>query len=204
MVKAAVSHTGRLRRRYVPLLERHGDSHRALDWGSRASQRKRFDVLLGVAPIGRESILDVGCGLGHLVDRLERLDFRGRYLGIDALPEFVSAAHAAHPGWQFRVADICSGEFRKSADYVLASGVFTFATRPLAQEMIRRMFGACRRAVAFNCLSTWADRGKPDEFQGDPIEFVAFCRQLTRNVVLRHEYLPHDFTIYLYKAGAGR
>jgi hypothetical protein len=40
---------------------------------------------------------------------------------------------------------------------------------------------------------------EPGEFYADPVEIVRFCRSLTPWVVLRHDYLAHDFTVYLYR-----
>ena len=46
----------------------------------------------------------------------------------------------------------------------------------------------------------------PGKFQGgeevqysDPSQVFRFCKSLSEWVVLRHDYLPHDFTIYMYK-----
>jgi hypothetical protein len=60
------------------------------------------------------------------------------------------------------------------------------------------MFALCRKGIAFNCLSTWgaADDGG-SEYREDPLRCLAFCRTLSPYVVLRHDYHPGDFTLYL-------
>jgi hypothetical protein len=67
------------------------------------------------------------------------------------------------------------------------------------QSMIERMFALATRAVAFNSLSTWSSDQQAGEFYADPLQTVQFCRELTPWVVLRHDYHPRDFTVYLYK-----
>ena len=46
--------------------------------------------------------------------------------------------------------------------------------------------------------------GYPDQGEGQngpmyPLHVLAFCRTLTSRVTLRHDYLEHDFTVYLYR-----
>lgn len=196
-------HTQRMREHYLPLLRQHGPTFRAVDWGSSEGQAERFRVLLGVGDCVRASILDVGCGVGHLVEQLAGRRFEGRYLGIDVLAEMVACARERYPGWRFETGDILGADPAWTADYVVGGGVFTFGDFDVLKTTVTAMFAACTRAVAFNALSAWADRNEPGEFQADPLATVAFCRTLTPWVTLRHDYLPHDFTIYMYRS-AGR
>ena len=84
------------------------------------------------------SILDVGCGVGHLVDYLVVQGFQGRYLGLDALPEMVAIARSRHPAWQFEAGEIMQpNEYQ--ADYVLGSGLFTFSNHELIPHTIAAM-----------------------------------------------------------------
>lgn len=188
-----------IRRHYVPLLAAHGPSFRAVDWGSSRSQALRFRVLLEGVGSPRGSLLDVGCGVGHLAGHLAKRGPVAGYLGIDALPEMVTKAKRRFPGRRFEVGDILDASVAWRADHVLASGIFTFADERLMRRSIVAMYAACRRAVAFNALSAWATRGKSGEFRADPLATLEFCRRLTPKVTLRHDYLPHDFTVYLYR-----
>lgn len=196
------SYCDRLRRHYAPLVAQHGDSHRAVDWGSAQSQQKRFHVLLEAADHRHARILDVGCGVGHLVDHLQAHDFAGRYLGIDLVPEMTAAAARRHPGWEFRTVTAIGEAVDFAPDLVVASGLFTFADETMLQDTVCALFATTRRAVAFNSLSNWMGGGEPGEFHADPVRVLEFCRTLTPRVVLRHDYLPHDFTIYLYRGEA--
>ena len=192
-------HTRRIREHYVPLLQEHGPTFRAVDWGSSQGQEARFRVLLEVGSCVHASILDVGCGVGHLVEQLMARQFKGRYLGIDALPEMVTNARKRYPDWRFEEGNILEARAPWTADYVVGSGLFTFSDLDLMKKTVTAMFAACTKGVAFNALSAWADRKEPGEFQADPLATVEFCRTLTPWVSLRHDYMPQDFTIYLYR-----
>jgi SAM-dependent methyltransferase len=192
----------RLREHYAPLVREHGATHRAVDWGSARSQEARFRVLLEAGGAMTARVLDVGCGVGHLVDHLKSGGFSGRYLGLDLVPEMVTAAVARHPHWEFRGGSIADSPVEFSSDYIVASGLFTFTDQTQLEQCVTGMFQRTSRVVAFNTLSAWGDEPAPGEFCADPLRVVEFCRTLTRRVVLRHDYLPHDFTVYLYREEA--
>ena len=184
---------------YTPLLEKHNYTHEAVGWGSSASQHCRFRVLTSVAgDLQRRSILDVGCGLGHFARYLQDNHVQCNYLGLDRLPEMVNRARQNHPNFLFQLGDIDSLSGTSQFDYAFASGIFTFSTFELMQETIRKIFLQTSHAFAFNSLSAWAEEKETGEFYADPLSTLHFCRSLTPWVVLRHDYMPHDFTIYMY------
>lgn len=192
-------YTKRIRTHYLPLIQQYGATFQAVDWGSRQGQTNRFRVLLEVGNIEDATILDVGCGVGHLVEHLSLLNFQGKYLGIDILPEMIDCAREAYPTYLFQAGSILESGNNWTADYVLASGLFTFGDRELMEKTIQAMFESCSKAVAFNSLSSWAQNKESGEFYADPLATVQFCRTLTPWVVLHHDYMPHDFTIYVYR-----
>ena len=198
-MKLATAYATRLRRHYGPLVRAHGGTHRAVDWGSERGQETRFRVLLEPVNILDGRILDVGCGVGHLVDYLRNRRFTGEYLGLDLVPEMVAAAQCRHRGWTFREGKIPDAVVDFKPDYVIGSGLFNIANQRTLEQTVAAMFGVAGRAVAFNSLSTWGDQPVRGEFRADPLRVIEFCRRLTRRVVLRHDYMPHDFTVYLYR-----
>ena len=184
---------------YRPLIEEHGDSFRAVDWGSIKGQQVRFRILSEVGDLANASILDVGCGVGHFVESLTAAGFVGDYKGIDLLPEMIEVARRRHPDRGFQVADIVADGGNLRADYVFGSGLFTFGDQNLFEATVRAMFAACDRATAFNSLSAWASDKDKGEFHADPLAILSLCRKLTPWVSLRHDYFPHDFTVYMYR-----
>ena len=78
-----------LKAHYDELYRRYGASHQAVQWSSRETQERRFEVLCDVIEPA-DSVIDVGCGLGDLLGYLrQRKGFTGRYLGLDFVPGFV-------------------------------------------------------------------------------------------------------------------
>jgi SAM-dependent methyltransferase len=181
----------------------HGYDVRALGWGSRESQARRFAVLSEVGKLSGSSVLDVGCGLGDLYAWIRRRRLRARYTGVDITPGMVDKARARFPKTQFRVCDVLDREQPIAVhDYVLSSGIFTHRGTSgfeFLEAMVRRMFELSKQALAFNCLSGWAKEKERGEYHADPLRVVDFCRRLSPWVVLRHDYHPRDFTVYLYK-----
>jgi len=64
--------------------------------------------------------------------------------------------------------------------------------------MLRRMMDMAHRGVSVNFLSARTPNPlDPRSHYANPEETLARALGLTRNVVLRHDYKPNDFTIYL-------
>jgi SAM-dependent methyltransferase len=189
---------------YDEQVRRFGDDVRSLDWGSRRTQRLRFAVLTaGLLEPGR-SILDVGCGLGDLAGVLPpEID----YLGVDIAQGMVDTARSAQPTRRFEVGHLLEPSFAPGPfDLVVASGIFAKRgdePERYLEAMVAAMWSRAAVAVAFNSLSAWGGSPDEDEFQADPLSTLRFCRTLTPFVELRHDYLPHDFTVRLFREQRG-
>lgn len=188
---------------YEALLAEHGKSYRALDWGSRESQLKRFEVLTDIGITAGDRILDVGCGLADLNAWLLEHRPGVEYSGIDLTPGMVEIAQARFPNVKIfnkTIFDLDSS--METFDYLVASGIFVFRQeRPedYLFSTIKVMFGFCNKGISFNSLSNWADEKSSNEFYADPVSVINFCKKITRKVAFRHDYHPADFTIYMYK-----
>jgi SAM-dependent methyltransferase len=181
-------------------LAAHGPTVQAVDWGSPASQRARFEVLAAVGPLAGSRVLDVGCGLGDLWPYLQSVAPSAQYEGWDLNPRMVAAAAARFPGVTFRAQDVTAADApAERFDWVLASGLFYLRDETFLAAAVERLFARCRRGVAFNTLSAWAERQTPGELYAEPARVLETCGRLTPRVTLRHDYLPHDFTVYLYR-----
>jgi SAM-dependent methyltransferase len=201
-----------LRAHYAELYQRFGPSHEAVQWSSRETQLRRFEVLAQVLSPD-DSLIDLGCGLGDLLEYLrQQHGFRGRYLGLDFVPGFVAharARYAGDPAARFEELDVTHAPLPSGYDVVLTSGMFNnriddnwgFLVSTLAA-----MFGAARKAVAFNVMSHYVDYEDPGLYYCDPLRLFDHCkRELTPRVTLRHDYLvkpesiPFELSLYLYR-----
>lgn len=193
-------HEGRVRAHYLPLLSRYGDTNMVVDFQHAGNHQARFGILAGIDDISDKSILDVGCSVGHFAGWLQERGYEGEYLGVDLLPEMVDRARNAHPGFRFERADLLDPKTSYVADYVMSSGIFHLGDQEFMQRMITAMFKSCRKGVAINSLSSWDDfNSQAGFFCADPLKTLEFCRTLTPQLLMRHDYLPHDFTIFLFR-----
>lgn len=168
---------------------------KALGWGSEESQQKRFQVLSEIGDLKGKIVLDVGCGFGDFYN-CPGLGEVLHFTGIDKNPKHIEVAKRRYPA-EFYVGTIegVNGRF----DYIFASGIFNLQIWAGREETIKRMFMLCGYGVAFNIHSTKADFTSDSVYYSNPGEMLEFCLALTRKVVLRHDYMTHDFTVYLYK-----
>lgn len=194
-----LSYIERMNDHYSPLVGRHGHSYRSNDWGSGKSQLRRFDVLLGCAEYHNLRILDVGCGTGNMASYLRTMNFTGQYLGVDIVPDMIAQARLNVPEYNFRVISSFSQASSFNPDFILASGIFTFADQNIFFDSIKELFQISSRIFAFNALSSWKADPEQGEFHADPASTLDFCSSLTRKITLIHDYMPHDFTVAMYK-----
>lgn len=104
--------------------------------------RAMFELLERVRPVG--SVLEVGCGEGHVTAKLARCFPGARVLGADVSPEVVAIARRLHPGLEFEVRSIydppAAGE---RFDLVVACEVLEHLEDP--ERALRSVSGAARR-----------------------------------------------------------
>lgn len=187
---------------YERRLAEHGATARGMDWKDEASQALRFRMLCAVCDLSGRSVHEVGAGAGHLLDHLREHGIACDYSGSDLSPAMVAAAKQRHPDAGFAVLDPLDGALPR-ADVVVCSGVFHVkldaedeAWWEFVEAMLRRMWSACRVAIAFNLITDQVDFRVPELFYADPERTLAFCRrELSRHVALRHDYPLYEYTV---------
>lgn len=175
--------------------------HRGVKWSSAESQFLRFKVLCEIAPdVFQRRLLDVGCGLGHLVDYLVSQNYSGEYKGIDWVEQMIVNARKRHPTHAFETNDISSFA-PNQYDYVLASGIFAFAEWEMMQETIQALTSCAVKGVAFNCLNVRVPQCERESaiHYYDPDIVLEYCQKIVPKVTIRQDYLESDFTVYMYK-----
>jgi len=201
------------------LLQKHGDHYLSLDWKSSESQQVRFSVLFDIIAYADKrddiSILDVGCGIAHLYDFLLELDLikthKIIYSGIDIAGKLIDFAKNKHPELDLRVADMLQEGIEDKYDYVFSSGIFNIKMTDMeshkssVRKMLSKMFDACKVGASVNFLTN------PSAYVSSPREgsekfvyyteeeVVSWLREICERFVLRRDYHPGDFTVYMLK-----
>jgi SAM-dependent methyltransferase len=187
---------------YKELIDGHGPSPRACDYGRPESQQIKFHVLSDAISLDGKSILDVGCGFADYAGYLQRHFHNIDYSGVDITPDCIMRARENYPGLDIHQTDILQDTIERKFNFVTANGIFYLlgeSAQPMMHELINRMYELTDEAVAFNSLSSWCPDKEKGEFYADPLKTLEYCRSLTPWVTLRHDYHSRDFTIYMYR-----
>ena len=205
-------------RYFESLLNKHGDDFLSLDWKSKESQLVRFAALIDIIFHGPKnssiSLLDVGCGIGHLYEFLKDTDLihslNIRYEGIDISSGMIDFARKKFKDVKFAVVDILNDGFDGKFDYVMCSGAFNIRMAPLeahkgsVRRMLKKMFDISDHGAAVNFLSP--PRGHEGEASSDDKyvyfseeEVLSWVKDTCDRFILRRDYHPGDFTVYMLK-----
>ncbi len=185
--------------------QRHGLSPQSLGW-TKGKQGVRFDVLLSDLSCEGRAFLDVGCGFGDLNLVLKERANHYEYLGLDLMPEFLDEGRKLYGSESvaFALGDFLSIEFARPFDYALASGIFAFELTEMdnytyIERTLGKMFALSTEAVSADFLSDKVNFRRDQTFYANPGRILDIAFGLTRNVRLRHDYMPFEFAVTLFK-----
>jgi SAM-dependent methyltransferase len=192
---------------YENHVRRFGYGYRALGFGRRSSQERRFGALAALGDFDGARLLDVGCGFGDLLAWLRARGVQPRYTGLDFTASMIERCRKrfADGEARFLVGDALTWEADGEYDYVIASGIFGYHakdTRARIQPTMERLFAIAGRGLAVNFLSGCAATRSPGRLYVHPADVLAYALRLTPAVRLDHTYMPNDFTLCLYKKPA--
>ena len=193
---------------YERALRKHGPGVRALKWVDERSQQERFRMIAQVGAWDGATVADIGCGLGDFFDYLRAAGHDVRYVGYDLSPRMVAAARRRYRDRRarFEVRDVLAEGFGGRFDYVVASGTFNLRVANhdrFLRRMLAAMYGACRRAIAFNVFHPYEDARWTAvvEWAGYycvPRERVLrWCRRLSRHVEAGPAVGEEESTIFV-------
>lgn len=195
---------------YEECLDQYGDGPRAVDWRDLVGQELRFKVLTEIMPLEGLSVLDVGCGLGHLYQYLRESGLKIQYVGLDLSAKMITNARRRFSEVRFIAADLLSdaapGLAAESFDVLIANGLFLVKMdtpvkvwEEFVRSMIVKMWETCTRGISFNLLSTKVDFQAQQLYYCAPDEILRFALELSRYVVIRHDYPLYEYSVYIYK-----
>jgi len=176
---------------------------RVVGYSSKEEQTLLFEMLaqIGIDPT-LESVLDVGSGVGDFYGYLEgRLGTPIEYLGIDINPNMVNTAYQKYPNIKCIKKDLADMDGR--FDFVISSGLFNLKlVDPMYDYLyksIDKMYELSNIGTAFNMLSDNTTERIDGLFYYTPTTVFDYCLKKYNKVILKHDYLSDDFTIFIYK-----
>lgn len=192
--------------RYEQRLREFGPVQKSLGW-LKGRQRFRFYYLMNIERFGKnDSVLDIGCAYGDLKDFLLKEGWNGKYCGVDIVPSLIEIAKDKYQGIDARVVDILTEKFDEKFDWVMSSGALTSKTEDdtyvYFSQMIGKMFEICKKGVAVNFCSPYVEFQSDVNFHPEIPKLLAIVTSHTKRFVLRHDYMPYEFTLYMYKDDA--
>ncbi len=179
------------------LVAKHEEgSYRALGWFAERNQEIRFEALCRIGDLSGCSVLDLGCGYGHLKTYLDMRYSGIRYTGIDLTDFYIEYAQKKFASDE-NASFIC-GDFSRIAlpksDFVFGTGIFSFnfiGYETYLKEAIRQMYASCIIAVGFNLLDIRELREvefPPYRLIGNnPKDIRRYCESIAPEVTLIEE-----------------
>lgn len=196
-----------IRNLYLKSHEEHGDTPAAL-FTPKDRHEQRFRPILEVLQSrNAKSLLDYGCGLGQLRAYLAEMNVRIQYTGWDITPSFIMSCQSRFgTASRFEIVDP-EAQLSEHFDIVVCSGVFNLSTSDDSNESLEYVLNRINQLLTitdqvFICdfLSPFVDF-KQDRAQHIQIEKIAhwLIRCGYRRFVFRHDVLPYEYTVVVYK-----
>lgn len=192
-------------RLYQEAFARHGDSPMAVLW-PRGRQPLRFEILTSHFQGDGFSVLDYGCGLGHLRDELNKRFSSYRYIGADVVPEFVQAVKDKNPDAVVHLIR-SHADLVDPVDHVVISGTFNIVdgdSRPeylsYVHSVLEHLFSLCRVSLSVNFMTDKVDFVQTGAHHVNVESMYCFVRdRLSPRLQLDQSYMPYEFTIIAYR-----
>ena len=172
----------------------------AVGWlDGRTNQAKRFETLVDIGIESGDSVLDVGCGVGHLIDHFNNIGLEVEYTGLDTNRYAIEQAQKIYVNETFihGTLDVIDETY----DWGLASGVFNYEFPKLEMlETVNQLVSKVDKGVAFNLLNGSKKYSSESYEYYQPVEiFSALNRRGALCSVVQNYGIENDFTIYIRK-----
>lgn len=187
---------------YSNLFAQHGDKAEGVQ-NSTEGQKFRFEKLAEIGDMSGKSVVDVGCGLGHLYQYLNNKYPQIDYTGIDIVPDTIRFAKKKYPGVRFECRDILENPLGEKFDYGILCGVFNnveAGSDEFLFQMITAVFDVVKIGMGFNFTSTQVNFRNQNMAYHNPEKILKYVRnKLSPKASLFHHYQRCDVAIFVFK-----
>jgi trans-aconitate methyltransferase len=188
--------------RYNERLKAHGYNPKSLGWGEKDRAALRFEILSSLWDFEGKKVLDFGCGFGDLGNFISKKYNQFEYIGVDINENLVATGKEMYPNADLRVGDLLKGEFTEPVDFVLSSGVFNHKLSDnvkFIESCFEQFNQIATKGIAVNFLSDKVDFQYEYTYHTNPAWALDLAYKFSKRVVLRNDYMPFEFTIFIFK-----
>jgi len=124
------------------------------------------------------------------------------YLGIDINLDCLKIAEEKYPLANFLHCDLLEHPPELNFDYVLSSGVFNDKRSDAVafrRAMLSELDALASKGIAVNFLSAGSEIQYDHCHYNEPADVLRECYQFSNNVILRHDYMPFEFSVFINK-----
>jgi len=194
---------------YSDNVKTFGIDSRSVGWNTPESQYLRFEKLLKIIKVKKDSftINELGCGYGELYKFLEKGDFNlSQFNGYDISKPMLDKCQE-YIGKTSKLQLHNKSKLKTVADYTITSGIFNtpfdnniYEWEVYIENTIKNMYDFSNKGIAFNFLTTFVDYRNDNLFYQDPSIILKFCLEnFGKNASILHDYELYEFTVLVFK-----
>ena len=193
---------------YKKEYKKNGDSVKSL-LTPKGRNSLRYSVVLDYLIANQEiKLLDYGCGLGYLYDFLRKRKIEIDYTGVDIVDDFISACQEKFPEKKNSFHIIKPNQkIVGNYDIIFASGVFNLKSTidkktslKKAYDRINELFELTNNLLICDFPTEYVDFVQSNAQHFNLRDLINFCvTKLSRRFVVRHDILPYEYTLILWK-----
>lgn len=187
--------------RYSERLKKFGPTHQTLGWDKKR-HRLRYKILLSNWEFKKdETILDFGCGFGEMSEEIAQQNLPLLYSGCDINGDLIAAGNKLYPNINLMHIDFLADE-NKSFDYIVSSGVHNLKLEDnwsFIEDTFEKFSRCSKKGFAINFISNKVDPEyiKDHLYYCDPSKILELAYKYSKRVILRNDYMPFEFTIFI-------
>ena len=192
--------------RYTNRFEEHGYSEEALGWGRKGRQQLRFEVLASQWDLKGKKILDLGAGFGDLYSFLQKYDIAS-YRGIELTPALCEEGQRRNrrdTNFELILGDCSDSNLYGEPDYVFISGLFNYKllsgnNYEFIELVLSNAASIASSGIACNFITDRVDYTEELIFNARPEKILSLALSLSKNIVLRSDYMPFEYSLFISK-----
>jgi SAM-dependent methyltransferase len=181
-----------------------GHDPRTLGWPKRR-HKLRYAILLGQWELKGRSILDYGCGFGDMYAFCRERGLEVDYEGVDINPLLIETGRKRYPEAKLFVRDLLQEGCARTYDYAFSSGVHNIKLDDnwgFTEASFELFDRCCTRGFAVNFLSDRVEYKLEHAHHSDPVRVLELAYRYSNRIVLRNDYMPFEFTVFVDKQDA--